>query len=235
MDNRLEMRNCQLGSNVEIAPNVMIGYCYRGYQVPTRIGDLAHIHSGTIIYADTVIGDRFTCGHNVTIRAECLIGNRVVILHGCTLEGKLKIGKGVKIMAHVYISSRTTIGDMVFIGPGVNFLNAWKPMREPGVAGATIGNHVAIGGGVTIGPGVKIGDNAIVGAGATVLNDIPPNSLAYGTPALHRPLPEKFGKRNDPEQIFCGLDLWDNTPDDGTWKEEDFPGRDEWLIETNSK
>lgn len=229
MNNTPEMRNCELGPEAEIAPNVMLGYRYPGWRAPLRLGARAHIHSGTVIYADTVIGDRFTCGHNVTIRAECEIGDRVVILHGSTLEGKLKIGKGVKIMAHVYLPSRTVIGSMVFVGPGVNFLNARLPMREAVVGGATIGNHVAIGGGVTIAPGVTIGDNVFIGAGALVLKDIPSNSLAYGTPARHQPLPAPFGKGNDPAQVFKGLDLWDNRPDDGTWREEDFPGKADWL------
>ena len=77
-------------------------------------------------------------------------------------------------------------------------------MRAAGVKGATVGNHVMIGGGVTIGPGVTIGDNVFIGAGANVVGDIPPNSLALGNPARIQPLPEKFGKRNDPKQIFCG-------------------------------
>lgn len=220
MENVPEMRNCVLGDDCEIAPQVMLGYMYRGWKEPLQIGRLSRIHSGTVIYADTVIGERFTCGHNVTIRAQCSIGSRVVILHGCTLEGKIQIGKGVKIMAHVYIPSGTRIGDMVFIGPGVNILNARLPMREAGISGVTIGNHVVIGGGVTLGPGVTIGDNVFVGAGATVLTDIPSNSLAYGVPAVHKPLPESFGKGNDPKQIFSGLDLWDNSRDDGTWVNE---------------
>ncbi|MDB6093586.1 MAG: fdtC 1 [Verrucomicrobia bacterium] len=221
----------EIGPGAEIAPNVQLGYRYPGCRVPTRIGGRARIHSGTVIYADTTIGERFTCGHNVTIRAECEIGDRVVILHGCTLEGRMKIGKGVKIMPHVYIPSRTVIGSMVFIGPGTTVLNARFPMREAKVGGPTIGNNVVIGGGVTIGPGVVIGDNVFIGAGATVLKDIPANSLAFGTPAKHQPLPEKFGSRNDPRQVFCGLDLWDNRPGDETWKEEDFFGRAEWLSE----
>lgn len=225
MSNTLEMRNCVLGADVEIEPNVMLGYRYPGCRGPTRIGAHARIHTGTVIYADTTIGERFRCGHNVTIRAECDIGDRVVILHGSTLEGRLKIGKGVKIMAHVYIPSRTTIGSMVFIGPGTTFLNARLPMRDLTVAGATIGNHVMVGGGVTIGPGVVIGDNVFIGAGSNVISDIPANSLAYGNPARPRQLPEKFGKGNDARLVFCGLDLWDNTPDDGTWESEDFPGR----------
>lgn len=214
---------CELGPGAEIAPNVLLGYRYPGCREPARIGERARIHSGTVIYADTRIGRRFTCGHNVTIRAECEIGDRVVILHGCTLEGRLRLGLGVKLMAHVYLPSRTIIGRMVFVGPGTTFLNAKLPMREGTVQGATVSDHVVIGGGVTIGPGITIGRNAFIGAGAVVLRDVPPDSLAYGNPARVRPLPEKFGRGNAPEQIFQGLDLWDNRPDDGTWRDEEFP------------
>jgi acetyltransferase-like isoleucine patch superfamily enzyme len=225
MGNTLEMRNCEVGEEAEIEPNVMLGYQYPGCNAPLKLGKKARIHSGTVIYADTTIGDHFTCGHNVIIRAECEIGDRVVILHGTTLEGKLKIGKGVKIMAHVYIPSRTTIGSMVFIGPGVNILNAMMPMREATVSYATIGDHVVIGGGVTIGPGVTIGENSFIGAGSVVMQDIPANSLAYGVPAKFRPLPEKFGKGNDPKQIFNGLDLWDNRQGDQSWENEAYSGK----------
>ncbi|PWJ58155.1 transferase family hexapeptide repeat protein [Dyadobacter jejuensis] len=225
MGNTMEMRNCKLGEGAEIQPNVMLGYQYPGWKDPLILGKMARIHSGSVIYADTVIGDHFSCGHQVTIRAACQIADRVVVLHGTTLEGNLSIGKGVKIMSNVYIPSRTHIGSMVFIGPGVNFLNALLPMRNKAVAGATIDDHVVIGGGVTIGPGVHIGANSFVGAGSVVLKDVPPNSLVYGVPATWRPLPEKFGQGNDPEQIFNGLDLWDNRPADQSWNEEDYPGK----------
>jgi acetyltransferase-like isoleucine patch superfamily enzyme len=225
MENQSDMRFCELGSDCVIEPNVMLGYSYLNAKNPARIGSHSRIHSGTVIYADTNIGERFTCGHNVIIRANCQIGDRVVILHGTTLEGNLSIGKGVKIMAHVYISSATTIGSMVFIGPSVTFLNARLPMREKAVKGASIGNHVMIGGSVTIGPGISIGDNCFIGAGSVVLQDIPSNSLAFGYPAKYQPLAEKFGDGNDPEQIFCGLDLWNNYPDDGTWRNETYPGK----------
>lgn len=232
MENNLEMRYCELGEEVCIEPNVMLGYGYLNSKGPLIVGKDAHIHSGTVIYADTKIGDHFTCGHNVTIRANCQIGDRVVILHGSTLEGNIKIGKGVKIMAHVYLPSQTVIGDMVFIGPGVTLLNALLPMRKAGLAGVTIGNHVVIGGGVTLLPGVSIGDNAFVGAGAVVTKDVPSNTLAYGNPAIFRPLPEEFGDMNDPEQIFQGRDLWDNKTDD-SWHGEDFIGKDQWLKGNN--
>lgn len=227
MTNSTEMRNCLLGDQSVIEPNVILGYTYKGAEKPTKIGKHAHIHSGTVIYADTEIGDYFTAGHSVTIRAHCKIGDRVVILHGSTLEGNLTIGKGVKIMAHVYIPSQTLIGSMVFIGPGVTILNARVPMRKPDLNGVTIGNHVVVGGGCTLLPGITIGDNAFIGAGSVVTRDVPANTLAYGNPARHYPLPKTFGSINDPEQIFQGRDLWNNSPD-STWRDEDFPGKDLW-------
>ena len=47
----------------------------------------------------------------------------------------------------------------------------------------TIGDGVWIGSCVTILPGVSIGSGAVIAAGATVVRDIPQNTLAGGVPA----------------------------------------------------
>ena len=188
---------------------MILGYRYPGDSQPTRIGDNAIIRSGTIIYANTTIGNRFSCGHHVLIRAEVTLGDRVVIHHKCTLEGRIKIGYGVKVMAHVYIPSTTEIGNMVFIGPGTTFLNDRHPMRRPvNVNGARIEDHVVIGGGVTICPGVTIGRKSFIGAGAVVNKNVPPETLAYGVPARHYPLPELLSGGNLPEYLLPQTDLW---------------------------
>ena len=49
-------------------------------------------------------------------------------------------------------------------------------------ARVTIGHNVWIGGSVTILPGVNIGDNVTIGAGSVVVGDIPPNTVAVGSP-----------------------------------------------------
>lgn len=209
----------QIGTNAQVDPGVALGYRYPGDSQPTRIGDHAIIRSGSVIYADTTIGHRFQCGHNVIIRAHCAIGDRCVVHHQCTLEGRISIGRGVKIMAHVYLPSATVIGDMVFIGPGTTFLNDKYPMRRAApVRGASIEDHVAIGGGVTICPGVVIGRNSVIGAGALVNKDVPPDTLAYGNPARHHRLPEAIAGGNLPELLLPQTDLWGARRDD-SWKE----------------
>lgn len=208
-----------IGAHAQIDADVTLGYRYPGDSQPTRIGDHAIIRSGSIIYANTTIGNRFQCGHQVLIRGEIEIGNRCVVHHKCTLEGRLKIGNGVKIMAHVYVPSRTTIGDFVFIGPGTTFLNAKYPMREGTVQGATIEDHVVIGGGVTICPGVTVGRGSLVAAGAVVNKDVPPGMIAMGVPARHQPLPPNIPPENLLEQLLPQTDLFGAHHDD-TWKHE---------------
>ncbi len=210
---------CEIGAQAQIDADVILGYRYPGDSQPTRLGDHAIVRSGSILYANTTIGHRFQCGHQVLIRGEVVIGDRCVVHHKCTLEGRLKIGNGVKIMAHVYVPSRTTIGDFVFIGPGTTFLNAKYPMREGTVQGATIEDHVCIGGGVTIGPGVRIGRGSFIAAGAVVTQDVPPGSLALGVPARHRPLPPHVPPENLLEQLLPQTDLF-GAQQDETWRDE---------------
>ena len=212
----------EIGANAQIDAGVVLGYRYPNDSRPLRIGDHAVIRSGTIIYANTTIGHRFQCGHHVLIRAEVTIGDRCVVHHKCTLEGCMRIGNGVKIMAHVYMPSTTEIGNMVFIGPNTTFLNDKYPMRcVREVRVARIEDHVSIGGGVTICPEVTVGRNSVIGAGAVVTRDVPPNTLAYGVPARHYPLPESLSYGNLPELLLPQTDLWGAQTDE-SWRGDDL-------------
>lgn len=212
----------KIGSNSQVDEDVVLGYCYQAECDPLRVGDHAIIRSGTIIYANTTIGNRFQCGHQVLIRAEVTIGDRCVVHHKCTLEGRLRIGNGVKIMAHCYLPSTTEIGDMVFLGPGTTFMNDKYPMRRvASVCGPKIEDHVSIGGGVTVCPEVTIGRNSVIGAGSVVNKDVPPNTLAYGVPARHHPLPENVSHGNLPELLLPQTDLY-GAQSDESWREEEW-------------
>ncbi len=171
-----------------------------------------YVNYGTLARTETTFAHRLK-------RAEVVIGNRCVVHHKCALEGRLRLGNGVKIMAHVYLPSRTQIGSMVSIGPGTTFLNARYRMREGSVQGATVEDHVSIGGSVTICPGVAIGRGAFIAAGAVVKKDVPPQTLAVGVPARHRPLPAGLPRENLPELLLPQTDLF-GTQHDDSWKDE---------------
>lgn len=84
---------------------------------------------------------------------------------------------------HIYV------GDYTMFGPNVTLATAGHPilpeLREKAYQynmPIHIGRNCWLGAGVCVMPGVTIGDNTVIGAGSVVTNDIPANSVAYGTP-----------------------------------------------------
>ncbi|WP_129657197.1 sugar O-acetyltransferase [Rothia uropygialis] len=82
------------------------------------------------------------------------------------------------------------IGDDVQIGPNVQLLCPTHPLnpvdRKRGWEGGlpiTIEDNVWLGGGAIILAGVTVGHDSVVGAGSVVTQDIPPSSVAVGSPA----------------------------------------------------
>lgn len=103
-------------------------------------------------------------GARLAIGPECLI-------NGCQLSAKREV----------------RIGRRVFIGVGARVfdadqhdLDAERPER---VETVTIGDHAWIAADVTVLRGVSIGEHSAVGTRSLVLDDVPPHSLAYGSPA----------------------------------------------------
>ncbi|MCO6451739.1 MAG: N-acetyltransferase [Caldilineales bacterium] len=117
------------------------------------------------------------------------------------MDGHVDIGNYVSIQSRVYIPTHTSIGDYVFIGPGAVLTNDKYPLRQRDAyqpAGPQLANHVTIGANATLLPGVTIGEGAVVAAGAVVTKDVPAWSLAVGSPAVIRPLPESLIQPNTP-------------------------------------
>lgn len=83
----------------------------------TVIGEDAVIRSGTVIYPQTRIGNRFRTGHNVLIREKTIIGDDVLIGTNSVVDGNCTIGSRVSIQTRVYITINTTLEDDVFMGP----------------------------------------------------------------------------------------------------------------------
>jgi len=124
----------------------------------------------------------------------CEIGDRSKIGTFVEIQKGATIGKDCKISSHTFICEGVHIGDGVFVGHNVSFINDMFP-RAVNADGSMqtdddwemvttkIGNRVSIGTSATILGGITIGDNAIVGAGSVVTKEVPENAIVAGNPA----------------------------------------------------
>lgn len=187
-----------LGGGIVVFDPVTIGFPSRermdqeGYP-GTVIGSHAMLRSGTIIYCDVVIGDRFQCGHTVLIREHTSIGDDVAVGTGTIIEGFCQIGNRVRIQSMAFLPTRTDIGDDVFIGPHAVLTNdRFPPTGKPELQGPVIQDGAVLGANCTILPGIRIGRGAAVAAGAVVTRDVPPGMIAVGVPARNKEIPAEM-------------------------------------------
>lgn len=125
----------------------------------------------------TRLGSR---GKDITLRpnVEILAPNRV------HLGDHVAIGHGSIIRGQGGI----TLEDFVLIGDYVILATTEHPIGERYLSNSYhkpihIKQNVWLAANVVVLPGVTIGENSAIGAGAVVVNDIPPNSVAVGAPA----------------------------------------------------
>lgn len=187
----------RLGEDCVLDEPENVGYVHDEDAEPATIGDRARIRQGTIVYCDVEIGDDLTTGHNALIREETTIGDGVIVGTDTVIDGRTEIGSNVSLQTGVYVPTDTTIGDNVFVGPRVVMTNDPYPVRrDVDLVGPTLADGVSVGANATILPGVRIGEGSFVAAGSTVTEDVPPDTLALGTPARHRELPENLSGEN---------------------------------------
>ena len=174
-------------------PKATIGHSYTDETSSPVIGEDATIRCGSMIYDDVIIGDGFNTGHDVLIREFTEIGDNVLVGTKTVIDGQTEIGSHVSLQTGVYVPSQTTIGDYVFVGPHAVLTNDPFPVRQDvELSGPTLKDGVSVGANATVLPGVTIGEGAFVAAGAVVTKDVPPETLAVGVPAVHRPLPDEL-------------------------------------------
>jgi acetyltransferase-like isoleucine patch superfamily enzyme len=139
-------------------------------------------------------------GKNVQIPQPELVN-----LYGCAIGDDTKIGSFVeiqrgatvgarcKISSHTFVCDGVHIGDEVFVGHGVMFINDRNPRAtiegrlQTAADWTCIETHVkngaSIGSGVVILCGITIGSGALIGAGAVVTKDVPADAVVVGVPA----------------------------------------------------
>ncbi|NIB98545.1 acyltransferase [Halobacterium sp. R2-5] len=182
------MTDAAFGPDADVHPDATLGE--RDGAAPT-IGESPTIRSGTVVYADVEIGDGFATGHDAVVRENTTLGDNVLVGTHSVIDGECTIGDDVRLQTGVYIPQETTVGDRVFFGPHAVLTNDQYPLRTAAeLEGPTIEDDVSIGANATVLPGVTVGEGSFVAANSVVVDDVPPETLAVGTPARHEELPE---------------------------------------------
>lgn len=124
----------------------------------------------------------------------CSIGDGSKVGAFVEIQKGASIGKNCKISSHTFICEGVHIGDGVFVGHNVTFINDKFP-RAVNADGslqteadwACIETHIedgaSIGSSATILCGIRVGKGAIVGAGSVVTKDVPAGAVVAGNPA----------------------------------------------------
>lgn len=140
-----------------------------------------------VTFGDGVVVHSFTNLYGCSIGDETRIGPYVEIQRGA------RIGSRCKIQSHTFICDGVEIGDEVFVGHGVMFINDKRPRATTNgelqteadweLVTTVVERGASLGSGVVILGGVRIGAEALVGAGAVVTRDVRPGETVAGNPA----------------------------------------------------
>lgn len=129
-------------------------------EIVERLGNPSESLWMNAVHPSAVVSSSVRIGHGVVIAAQAVV------------NPDTHIGNFSIVNTSASVDHDCIIGDFAHIAPGSH------------IAGdVTVGQGVLMGIGSKAIPGRSIGDWAVIGAGATVVQDIPANVIAKGTPA----------------------------------------------------
>jgi UDP-2-acetamido-3-amino-2,3-dideoxy-glucuronate N-acetyltransferase len=155
------------------------------------VNEAPHRLINDVSFGEGVVVQSFTNLYGCTIGGDSRIGPFVEIQRGAV------VGARCKVQSHTFICDGVEIGDEVFVGHGVMFINDKTPRATSGdgrlqteadwtLLPTIVERRASLGSGAVILGGVRIGEAAVVGAGAVVTRDVAPGETVIGNPA--RPL-----------------------------------------------
>jgi acetyltransferase-like isoleucine patch superfamily enzyme len=150
--------------------------------------DAPHRLIDGVAFGEDVVVHAFTNLYGCRVGSRSRIGTFVEIQRGAV------VGEDSKIQSHTFVCDGVRIGDGVFVGHGVMFVNDRSPrvLNERGepqtesdweLLPIEVRDRASIGSGAVILGGVTIGSGALVGAGAVVTRDVPDGAVVAGVPA----------------------------------------------------
>jgi UDP-3-O-[3-hydroxymyristoyl] glucosamine N-acyltransferase len=190
---------CFVDEGVEIGRNAVLHSfvtIYRG----ARIGDDFFAHSHAVVREGSRIGDRVLLQNGVIIGGDGFgfAKQRDGGWYKIIQSGIAVLGDDVEIQANscvdratvgeTFVARGVKIDDLVLIGHGGRIGEDTLLCGQAGMAGTTtVGKGCILGGQVGCSGHLTVGDGAMLTPQSGVANDIPPNSLYSGAPAVeHR-------------------------------------------------
>jgi bifunctional UDP-N-acetylglucosamine pyrophosphorylase/glucosamine-1-phosphate N-acetyltransferase len=187
----------EIGQDCIIYPDVTV-------EGKTRIGENCEIRSGTRI-TNSILGNNVTVkDHCVivdsTIESNCSVGPFAHLRMNAVLEEqsvvgnfvevkKSRLGRNSKSMHLTYLGD-ATIGERTNIGAGTITCNYDGKDKHQTI----IEDDVKIGSDTMLVAPVRVGKGSVTAAGSVVTEDVPPNSLVAGVPAVVK---KRLLERND--------------------------------------
>lgn len=151
---------------------------------------MVFIHPSAVVDGGARIGTGTKVWHFSHLMGGAIVGCNCNIGQNVFIDNNVVVGSRVKIQNNVSVYNRAIIEDDVFIGPSAVFTNVINPRsfieRKDEFAPIIIRKGATIGANATILCGIEVGQYAFIGAGAVVTRSVPPFSLWYGSPAVHK-------------------------------------------------
>lgn len=162
-----------------------------------RTGRDVHVGSGSVIAAGpqavVTLGSGVWLGRDCEISAgnRIEVGARTSLQHRTQLHGDVVIGAGCVGAANLYVSSgEHGFRDTPHLPIRVQDFHRARRPADARNRPVVIGDDCWLGINVVVMPGITIGRGCVVGSNSVVTRDLPPYTIAAGTPA--RPLAQRL-------------------------------------------